>query len=371
MTIVFDCFKLAKGTGKSIGIYNVARNLIEALSGMQEFKGHIVVLGNRRNRADFEYEGVLFREIPYPFENKWFCVLWELFLVPFAAKKYHPDKVVFPRGFVPLLHITHNVIIVHDLIPFYYHKYYPESMNRLENFYIMWRLRASVKRADTVITISKASRNSIMKMAKRAGKKTKVIYNGCGQISAPGVQREEKGYIAAVTSCLPHKNASGIVQAYGIYRSISQYPLPLKILGVDWAWMEDKVPESVKPYITCVGYLDNDPDFYTIIAGAKIFLFLSLVEGFGLPPVEAMQLGVPVVCSDRSSMPEITGNAAILVNPERPREIASAMKRLDEDKRLWEEMRRRGYERSSFFSWDKAKEEYGEVLGRRGQKTGK
>ena len=216
MTIVIDCFKLVKGTGKSIGIYNVAKNLTKALAGMEAFRGRIVVLGNRKNRADFECEGVWFREISAPFENKLFCILWELFLVPFAAGRYHPDKVIYPRGFAPMICFSRSVVIVHDLIPFYYHRHFRGYLNRIENFYIMWRLKASVKKAESVVTISQASKDDIVTTIKCDAKKVHVIYNGCDCVEDLAKVKEPKPYILAVSSPLPHKNAA---ESYGHMRN--------------------------------------------------------------------------------------------------------------------------------------------------------
>ncbi len=362
MTIVIDCFKLVKGTGKSIGIYNVAKNLTKALAGMEAFRGRIVVLGNRKNRADFECEGVWFREISAPFENKLFCILWELFLVPFAAGRYHPDKVIYPRGFAPMICFSRSVVIVHDLIPFYYHRHFRGYLNRIENFYIMRRLKASVKKAESVVTISQASKDDIVTTIKCDAKKVHVIYNGCDRVEDLAKVKEPKPYILAVSSPLPHKNAAGIVRAYEEYRRIAEQPLPLVLSGVKKEWMEERIPDFANRHITCCGYFSSDQEFYTLIAGARMFLFLSLAEGFGLPPVEAMRLGVPVICSDRSCLPEIVGDAALLVEPENPKAVGQAIKQLCEDSALRDTLRERGYARSAFFSWERAKEAYGELL---------
>ena len=362
MTIVIDCFKLVKGSGKSIGIYNLTKNLVENLAHSKGCKDHIIVLGNRRNRKDFEQEGVSFMELPYPPENKIFCVLWELFLVPLIAGKYHPDKVLYPRGFSPAIHRNKDVIIVHDLIPFFYHKQYPDALNRLENFYIMLRLKASIQKADTIITISEASKKDIVSLVKKADAKIHVIHNGCNRIKVPERIQNKGNYIAAVTSALPHKNADGIIKAYEVYHNLSENPLPLILLGIELSNVKGRIPTAVEKDVKCIGYLDSDREFYSLIAGAKFFLFLSLAEGFGFPPLEAMQLGVPVICSNQSSLPEIVGDAGILVNPQEPQEVAQAMLQLDGDTRMREELIQTGYTQSTLFSWDRTISEYRKVL---------
>ena len=119
-----DCFKLVKGTGKSIGIYNLAKNLADHLVRVKS-GARIVILGNQYNREDFAIDGVEFVEVKYNPMSQAICAMWELVLVNQAIKKIRPDKVLFPRGYLPLRNISKNYVIIHDMIPFYYHKHFP------------------------------------------------------------------------------------------------------------------------------------------------------------------------------------------------------------------------------------------------------
>ncbi len=157
MKLVIDCFKQVKGAGKSIGIYNLARHLVWELAGKQNAKqsgqNEIIVLGNSYNRKDFDVAGVTFIEIKKNPLSKLTCIKWELFDVSLLAKKLGADKVLFVRGYASMLHLTKEYVIIHDMIPFYYHEHFKGYFNRLENFYIMRRLKASARHADKVITI--------------------------------------------------------------------------------------------------------------------------------------------------------------------------------------------------------------------------
>ena len=362
MRLIIDCFKLVKGAGKSIGIYNLAQNLVKELAKEKDCsKNEIVVLGNSHNKADFEMEGIQFVEIRKNPLNKLTCIFWELFEVSLLAKKMGADKVLFPRGYASMLHLTKEYVIIHDMIPFYYHEHYPDYFNKLENFYIMWRLKASAKKADKVITISEASRQDIMKYSHTDETKIIVINNGYNPIEAKEYRESEQDYLIAVTSALPHKNAEGIVRSYERYCNLVKNPVPLKIVGIsDIA--QYGLGKEIAANITCIRYVEKNDDLYQLIYGARAFLFLSLVEGFGFPPIEAMQLDTPVICSDRSSLPEVAGDAAVLVNPENYEEVADAINSVITNRIDTHELCGKGTENVKRFAWEKSGSKYREVL---------
>lgn len=366
MILMIDCFKLVKGAGKSIGIYNLALNLVRNLVVEKERTSdgkikntRILVLGTEHNEADFAIEGVEFIAVKHNPLDKFFCIWWELFLVSVYAKKYHADKIVYPRGFSSVLHLTRENIIVHDMIPFYYDKYYPGYFNKLENFYIMKRLKASIKHCDKVITISQASKEDVLAYTHVGAEKIEVINNGCNLIQKTAGEKGD--YFVAVTSGLPHKNAEGIIRSYEAYYKKAKKPLPLKVIGIDDCKEYDILPEA-KAQITCYKYIASNQEMHQMIAGARAFLFLSLVEGFGFPPLEAMQLGTAVICSGISSLPEVAGDAALFVSPTDYEETAAAMERLSLDGQLREELIQKGFANIERFSWKKIAKQYWKVL---------
>lgn len=368
MILVVDCFKLVRGAGKSIGIYNLALNLVRNLveekaeTKDSEIKQcRIVVLGNAHNEKEFNIPGVEFVCIEHNPLNKLRCIWWELFEVSFAARKYHADKMIHPRGYAPILKMTKEYIVVHDMIPFYYDEHYKGYFNRLENFYIMWRLKASIRSCDRVITISEASCKDILNRVKVPKSKISVIYNGYNKITELPECVDKSNYIIAVTSKLPHKNAKGIIEAYEVYFKQCEHPLQLRIIGigdVEQYALEPQAKENIK----CYQYIESNGEMHRMIAEAKIFLFLSLIEGFGFPPVEAMQLGTPVVCSKMSSLPEVVGDAAILVDPCEPDEVADALVKLQNDANKQQELIVKGYHNVERFSWDKTANKYADIV---------
>jgi glycosyltransferase involved in cell wall biosynthesis len=247
------------------------------------------------------------------------------------------------------------------MIPFYYNERYPNYFNKLENFYIMWRLKASARNADKVITISEASKNDIIKYSKTNEDRIVVINNGYNYIAKSGYKESDEQYIIAVTSGLPHKNAYGIVKSYEEYCKLEKSPLPIIIIGID-SVSEYNVPIDMVKNITCIRYVEKNEDLHQMIYGAKLFLFLSLVEGFGFPPIEAMQLETPVICSDRSSLPEVVGDAAILVNPEDYREVAETIKTVLDESFDRDRLCQRGLINIERFNWKKTGCEYRKIL---------
>ena len=191
--------------------------------------------------------------------------------------------------------------------------------------------------------------------------KISVIYNGYNRISELPIQGIKEDYMIAVTSNLPHKNAEGIIRAYERYCSKTDKPLKLRIIGIaDVA--QYHLSQDVGNNIICYKYIESNEEMHHMIAAAKIFLFLSLVEGFGFPPIEAMQLGTPVVCSGVSSLPEVVGGAAILVDPCEPDEVAEALVKLQNDENKQQELIAKGYHNIERFSWDKTANKYADIV---------
>lgn len=360
MKIVIDCFKQVKGVGKSIGIYNVAISLVSNLSiekgktdNQQIKESEIIVLGNKYNKEDFNIPGVQFVEISnYNPLNKVHCVLWELFGVSKECKKLGADKVLFPRGYCALTHPIEDIVLIHDLIPFYYDEHFPGIFNKTENAYIMNRLKQSARKSKKIITISEASKADILKYCGVNEDKITVINNACNAVDyVVNKDPSVTPYICAITSGLPHKNAKGILKSYEEYRKLSNSPIDLHVIGIDKNY-ESSISEETKKHIHFHKYIKSNQDMYKLISNAEIFLFLSLIEGFGLPPIEAMQLEVPVICSNISSLPEVVGDAAIQVNPEDYRQVGEKILLLHENEELRKELVNKGKENVKRFSWD-------------------
>ncbi|MCX4342388.1 MAG: glycosyltransferase family 1 protein [Kineothrix sp.] len=399
MNLVIDCFKLVKGAGKSIGIYNLAKSVTEHLGeralALEEEKpsakrkdgkaSHtVIVFGNAHNRPEFDVPGVTFVEMKGNPLNKIYCVLWELFLVKKYAKRYQADRVLFPRGYRPIGRKgslgrckggrkIKDTVIIHDLIPFYYDKHYPGFFHKMENAYIMYRLKVSMRKADSIITISEYSKEDIMDKVPGCGRKIKVIHNGMNDVSfepeqdkgyVPGgaPKKEKQEYIVAMTSGLPHKNARGVLRAYEAYRRKADRPLDLRVIGIEDTSFYKEMDAEAASHVKCDKFFQAFDEMCRVISGAKAYLFLSYMEGFGFPPLEAMQLGVPVVCSDRASLPEVVADAGVLVDPDDLEGVVLALLKVTEQEEFRKELIEKGYGNIGRFSWESRTDLYWKEL---------
>jgi len=368
MRIIVDCFKLVKGYGKSIGIYNHAKNFVKYISE-ENVAYEIIVLGYKMNKKDFNLPNIKFVEIGFNPLNKFIFVLWELFWINLYVRRFKADILLFPRGYLPLKSKAISIIIVHDLIPFYYQRNYPEYINKLESFYIRKRLLSSIKKANKVITVSNFSKNQIIDAVKNSKEKIQVIYNGYNYIENKYDKNNEENiqgenYMLAITSELPHKNFDGIIKSYGIYYQNTTKPLNLKVVGIkNKTKYLNIIPKTIEKNIELIGFL-NDIEFYNLFGNARIFIFLSIIEGFGFPPLEAMNLGVPVLCSNSSSLPEIINEAGILVDCTDYKDVAINIEKLCSDEKLRNELIKKGYKNIERFNWKDRIKEYIEIINK-------
>lgn len=377
MNLVIDTWKLVKGHGKSIGIYNLTKTLVRYLGEENIRQGsphNIIVLGNAYNRTDMEKEGVTFILVPGNPLSRAAYVYWELFRVVSYAKRFKADRILFPRGYRPLIYSGKDTIIVHDLIPFWYDQHFPGYLGRIENAYIMNRLKASIAHADRVITISDYSRKAIDEMVPGSASRVCRIYNGLNDMDLPAgdARNPDAGsYIVSVTSAMPHKNAKGIAAAYNRYCAVCEEkgikPLSLTVIGIPdvQSFVEEGIlSRSAARSVTCHAYIENYADMCRLIRDAKVFLFLSLIEGFGFPPLEAMQLGTPVVCSDRTSLPEVVGDAGLLVDPDNADSVADSLLLVQTRQDLADDLVRKGRRNTERFTWQSRTKEYWDELFR-------
>ena len=140
--------------------------------------------------------------------------------------------------------------------------------------------------------------------------------------------------------------------------------MDLHIIGIDNSFLKKLggITNEMKEHIFCHSYVADYTEVCRLVAQAKISLFLSLAEGFGFPPIEAMQLKTPVICSDRTSLPEVVGQAAILVNPDKPIDVAIAIENLEKDENRQRELVEEGTKNYKRFLWDSRAALYYDLL---------
>lgn len=286
------------------------------------------------------------------------------------SKKIYKDKnnldVFFsPTHYLPLFSVVPSVVSIFDLS---YLKY-PELFKKKDLYQLKIWGRYSIKRAKAVITISESSKNAIIEEYKLASDKVHVVYPGIKElinnreINMTDLQKKygiKKNFILFVGTIQPRKNIARMVEA------ISQIPeLELIVVGKK-GWQYEGILDSPRKFgvENRVKFLEFVPDeeLSELYKNAICFVLPSLYEGFGLPILEAMKYGCPVVTSNTSSLPEAGGDAALYFDPEDSSDISEKIKNLLSDDKLREDMIEKGYKQAKKFSWEKAAKETLHVL---------
>jgi glycosyltransferase involved in cell wall biosynthesis len=276
------------------------------------------------------------------------------------------------------------VLTVHDLLDHMYGSRNASSLRRNLHFHLTRRV---LRKSARVIAVSQFTKNEIEKLLAIPDKRIEVVHNAIDERFLHGhatdsdrdliAQRYQVNnpFILYAGAIRPHKNVVRIIEAFSALKSELQkeqqyLDLKLIIIGDDLSshprLRRTVVRGGVQNDVRFLGFVPIDVlrIFYDV---AKIFVFPSLYEGFGLPPLEAMAHGTPVVTSNTSSLPEVAGGAALLVNPENVFEIRRGLQRVLLDAALRERMKQRGYEQAKRFSWttsvSRILEIYREVAG--------
>jgi glycosyltransferase involved in cell wall biosynthesis len=329
MKLLVDCYELIRGRGSSTGIYNYALHLVRALGPASSAAGlDVTVVCNDRNAIEFSRRaaGVRIEIIDGGPTSKAAKVAWDLGGAARMLKGFGADAYFSPRGFVPIgidQLFPATAITVHDMIPFYYSRYCRSFLSRIENDYITTRLLRSIERSTLVITVSNASAQEIVRLSGRR-ERLEVIHNGVRKPTAGPA--ECRTHIFAMASALRHKNLEGVIRGYSHYvRSAGSSSLPLFVCGAtvrDCArWADDS---RILKRIRCVKDV-SDEELDRLYATSAAFVFVSRIEGFGLPPLEALQAGASLVVSDIPVHREVLRGCGLFVDPEDPAAIGGAI----------------------------------------------
>jgi glycosyltransferase involved in cell wall biosynthesis len=284
-----------------------------------------------------------------------------------------------PTGTAPLLLSTQKrVVTIHDALPFIY----PDTSSTLDWLVYHYWLPYATRFVDQIVTDSSRSKSDIARFLGVQMERITVIPLAAGKQFRPLPEDEvtpvlerigiQDHYILFVGSLEPRKNLINLLEAYTLLLNWSS-EWNLVIVGARNFWKSESSKKFVeqhnlKSYVHFLGYIP-DEDLPALYNGADLFVFPSLYEGFGLPVLESMACGTPVVTSNTSSLPEVAGDAAYLVDPQNVEEIADALKHVLSDVDLANDLRSRGLERAQNFTWEKTASQtiavYEQALGRK------
>lgn len=277
--------------------------------------------------------------------------------VRFAAALYRdrPDATFVPAHTLPFVFPGRAVVTVHDLG----YKHFPQAHPWRQRTYLDLTTRHSARRADVILADSQATAADLTRFYGTPAQKIAVVYPGVDapplDISIGDVRQQfdlPERYFLFMGTLQPRKNIARLVRAYAAYRSMTSDPAGLVLAG-NRGWLFDETWLHGVDGVHVTGYVDEAAKG-ALYAGALALVFPSLYEGFGFPVIEAMHCGTPVIASETSSLPELVGDAGLLVNPDNTQAIAEALLTLHADDSLRATLIARGTEQAAYFTWDRA-----------------
>ncbi len=338
---------LASDSGYSYGVFHYGRSVVSPLAlPLSNLPRRVVPWGARRWRSTVAARDFLGATMDRTFAG---------------AGIFHATEHLLP----PLKNVR-TVFTFHDAI----YALYPEYHLPLNRWFLGLMMPRFLKRADVIIAVSECSKRDAIRLYQVPPEKITVIYEGVSPARQPVEDpaciaqarakfTRNQPFIFLLSTIEPRKNIPALVDAVRALRARG-FPHRLVIAGRK-GWLYQDVFDHVKQtgMEGQVDFLDYVPDaeLPALLAACDAFVFPSLYEGFGLPPLEAMACGAPVICSNTSSLPEVVGEAALLVNPREVSEIAAAAERVITDRQLRDELRVRGLAQARKLTWARAAEE--------------
>ena len=288
----------------------------------------------------------------------------EQIFFPRIIKKEKLDLFHATHYTIPVMYFGKMVVSVHDLI----HLVYPEYLSsKPAYYYAKFMMASACRKAKKIITISENTKKDIIKYFHIEPSKIEITYPAVSDDFNPSqakseIMKKKYGeYILYVGAIRPHKNILRLLDAFNKLKKEKKIKHKLILIGkgkIPYIYdVRKKISDfSLANEVLIMEEIEQDKliDFY---CGADLFVFPSLYEGFGLPPLEAMVCGCPVVCSNNSSLPEVVGDAALLVNPYNVNEITDAIYKILTNEKLKNNLVKKGFERAKMFSWKKMTEE--------------
>jgi glycosyltransferase involved in cell wall biosynthesis len=348
------------------GTETYLRNLLRALSGI-DTENEYFIYTNVENAGSFAGLSARFREIScyVRAKNRPWRIVFEQTTLPMLVARQCLDVLHSPGYTAPLMLRCASVVTMHDMN---YH-YFPEDWNAAALWTNRLLLPRVARHSTRILTVSDASRQAIVDVLRVPNDKLDVVYSGIdGNLVEAGPADEEavrakynlpEQFILSVTASHPHKNLAGLVRSYAIASREWDETLPLVIVGIKGKYQRDLeglvVSWQGRGRIVLTGWLSSK-ELSALYRAAKLFVFASKYEGFGFPVLEAMAVGVPVVSSNATSLPELVGDAGLLVDPNDEGAMAAAITRANCDQQLRRDLTARGREQSARFTWRAAAE---------------
>lgn len=368
MRIGIDCRTILNPrSGERAGVghytYNLVRNLVDT-DTKDEFVLFFDYRMPREAALEFERPNVTIRFLPFSSYGKFLPFAYGHLLVAAALTKQRLDVFHSPAGSVPMGYRGKTVVTVHDLAIYVHPQWFPRQLVSTKVL-----VPRALKSADHLIAVSKSTKRDVQERLHIPAKKVSVIYEAADTALLPlhdqhdnvrKIYQLPKKYVFFVGTIEPRKNLTTLARAWKIFQK--KYAREAKgielILAGGKGYHGEEVLAEVKKMcvgksMRWIGYVTHNHKIL-LMKGAAGFAFPSWYEGFGIPVLEALQLGVPTVTSNVSCLPEVAGTAAILIDPHDPKALADGMRKMLISPQI---MKERGREQARKFTWAKAAKE--------------
>lgn len=365
---------------QSAGIGRSVRGLVSALAEVDHTNSYLLV--HARPNADGESRyptAPNFSSRQLRFDERTLTILWHRLGIPLPVDWLVGPIDLFhsPDFVLPPLRKARGVLTVHDLA----FLLLPECADERLRAYLERVVPRSARRADMIVADSENTKNDVICLLGAPPDRVEVVPGGVDPTFRPekdearlrrvcaSIGVGEEPFILYVGVIEPRKNLNRLMDAFALLKARCKIPHKLVIVGRrGWLW-EDIVSHATRSQfaqdILFPGFVLDEllPSLYT---AAAVFAFPSLYEGFGLPPLEAMACGTPVMASMAASLPEVVGEAGLLVDPQEPEQMSAALELLVLDNRLRADLRRKGLQRAATFTWRAAAKKLLSVYQRAG-----
>jgi glycosyltransferase involved in cell wall biosynthesis len=354
------------------GIGNVVYHLLHGLSRLENSCSFFVYVDDKSVSclipSDSRFTVKLIKPKLYPF--------WEQISLPLIAMRDRLDVLHCPGNSAPILihPSTKLVITIHDVMYLFSSKQLQKSpllYQRFGRLYLKWVVPIVAKRASKIITVSSVSRNDIYQYISIPTDRVSVIWSAANEACKQTTNIEllnairikfnlGSTFLLALGALDPRKNTANIIKAFALLKNTHFCDVKLAIVGLDHLGIK-KYNQLADDYgissdVVFTGFV-LDSELVALYNAADCLLYPSLYEGFGLPVLEAMACGTPVITSACGSIPEIAGDAALMVDPHDLDAIAAAMMKMMTDKELYNSLVQKGKRRAELFSWQLAAEQ--------------
>lgn len=347
--------------GKLEGIgwysYETVRRLV---ADHPEFEFHL--LFDRKPDASMIFKGAKAVVLPPQARHPVLWFLWFEWSVKQYLKKIRPLVFLSPDGYACLGSEQPQVLVMHDLA----FEHFPDQVPYLVRRYYQYYMPRFAQKATRIATVSEFSKHDIASRYGIQAANISVTYNGSNEIYKPLTAEEKQGakerwtngrsYFVYVGSMHPRKNVDGLLRSFEAFKRKGNRPEKLVLIG-RMAWQTGSIKAELDSMnfskdVVFAGHLEP-VQLHLVLGSALALTYVSWFEGFGIPILEALNCDIPVICSNTSSMPEVAGEAGILVNPGDYSGIADQMERIADDSDLRAGLIEKGRVQREKFSWDK------------------